>query len=72
MASFMLGACSSNEDAVADDGFNFLGLVSYQPASFAPASQSASVIRTSDIVTTGLPSGDKLSFLWGAIVIEDY
>lgn len=72
MASLLLGACSSNEDTVADNGFNFLGIVSYQPASFAPAAQSASVVRTSDIVATGLPSGDRWSFLWGAIVLEDY
>lgn len=71
-ASFLLGACASNDGTVADRGFNCLGIVSYEPASFAPAEQSSSVVRTKDIFATGLPSGDRTSFLWGAIVLEDY
>ena len=70
-ASVLMGACSSN-DEVADKGFNCLGLVSYTPASFEPSSEYSSVIRTKDIFGCELPSGDRTSFLWGAIVIEDY
>ena len=71
-ASFLLGACASNDGTGADKGFNCLGIVSYEPASFAPAEQSPAVIRTKDLFVTGLPSGDRTSFLWGAIVLEDY
>lgn len=72
-ASLLLGACSStNDGTVADKGFNCLGIVSYEPASFAPAEQSSAVIRTKELFVPGLPTGDRTSLLWGAIVIEDY
>lgn len=72
LASVFMSACSSSNDAVADKGFNFLGLVSYEPASFAPSGEYSAVIRTKDVFGCSLPSGDRTQFLWGAIVIEDY
>lgn len=72
LASVLMNACTSNDEVATDNGFTCLGLVSYEPASFAPASPSSAVVRTKDIFGSTLPSGDKTSLLWGAIVIQDY
>ncbi len=70
-AAILLGACASNDD-VADKGFNCLGIVKYTPASFEPASQYSAVIRTQDVFGCEIPSGNRLSILWGAVVVQDY
>lgn len=70
-ASGLMSACSSTND-VADQSFNVLGIVSHEPASFIPESEYSAVIRTKDVFGCELPSGDRTSFLWGAVVIQDY
>lgn len=73
-ASLLMSACSSlnDEEVVAGNGFNFFGVVSHEPGSFAPAGEYSSVVRTHDIYGMELPTGDRTSLLWGAIVIQDY
>ena len=71
-ASLLMSACSSTNDTASNNGFNCLGIVKYEPASFAPSSEYSAVIRTEDLFGMGLPSGDRTSFLWDAVVIQDY
>lgn len=72
VSSMLMSACSSTNEGVADKGFNCLGIVKYEPASFVPAGQYSAVIRTKDLFGSSLPSGNRTSFLWEAIVIQDY
>ena len=71
VASVLMSACSSSDTATGK-GFNLLGIVSYEPGSYAPADEYSAVVRTQDIFGMDLPSGDRTSFLWDAVVIQDY
>ncbi len=71
-ASLLMSACASSDKQSNNGGFNCLGLVKYEPASFVPANEYSAVVRTKDLYKTGLPSGDRTSFLWDAFVIQDY
>lgn len=71
-ASLLVSACSSSSDTASNSGFNCLGIVKYEPASFAPSSEYSAVIRTEELFGVDLPSGDRTSFLWDAVVIQDY
>ncbi len=71
-ASALMSACSSTDDGRADKGFNCLGIVKYEPASFVPSNEYSIVVRTKDLFGSSLPSGDRTSFLWESIVLQDY
>lgn len=71
-ASLLMSACSSTSDTASNKGFNCLGIVKYEPASFAPSNEYSAVIRTEDLFGMDLPSGNRTSFLWDTIVIQDY
>jgi|GEM_PF-344043 len=53
---------------------NFLGIVKVEPASYAaPANNEPPVsVHTYDLYSRRTTSGDRITLLWGAIVITDY
>ncbi len=72
VSSVLMSACSSTTDGTANKGFNCFGIVKYEPASFAPAGEYSIVLRSKDAFGSSLPSGDRTSFLWESLVVQDY
>jgi hypothetical protein len=48
------------------------GAVTVSTASFQPTTPATVDVDTSKIVSTGNPSGNKVSLLWGLITLHDY
>jgi hypothetical protein len=53
-------------------GFNALGVVSYQQRAFAPPPVTSLHLKARDVANRSVYSGDRISFLWGLITIDDY
>ena len=51
---------------------NFFGIMKYEEASFIPSGNSTAILKTSDVIDTRNPSGDKLTLFWGLIEINDF
>ncbi len=72
-ASAILSGCASDDKLqVANQKTTFFGLITYDQACFTPTEVQAMNLRTQDAFGRDLPSGDRLSFGWGLISIEDY
>ncbi len=53
---------------------NFLGIVKVEPESYAAAggTRAPAQVGTSELYSRRTTSGDRITLLWGAIVITDY
>ena len=72
---FIFSACSSNHSTTKSakcNGANFLGIINYQPGSYAPTGPNTFAINTSELYTRRNFSGDRLSLFWGFLEIKDY
>lgn len=54
------------------EGFNFLGVVSYEAAAFKRKNPSSFGVSSHELIMRENMSGDNLSLLWGAIQFNDY
>jgi len=53
-------------------GSNFLGIVAKEEASFAVPSKTSFNLHTDELMRVYNPSGNKTTFLWGLITVNDY
>jgi len=67
-----LSGCNTADETTAHQKSTIFGVYTYEPACYTPSSPAAMTVRTDDAVGMELPSGDKTSFLWGLVSIEDY
>lgn len=72
IAGAVLGGCNTGNDRTAHQKSTFFGLYTYEPAIYAPTSDYSLNLRTDDACGMELPSGDKTSFAWGLVTVEDY
>ena len=68
----MLGGCNTGNERTAHQKSTFFGLYTYEPGCFSPTSDTSINIRTEEACGMELPSGDKTSFAWGLVTVEDY
>jgi len=71
-ASFALTGCNTADETTAHQKSTVFGIYTYEPASYAATDPASMTVRTEDASGMELPSGDKTSFLWGLISIQDY
>ena len=72
---FMFSACSSSRSTTESTkckGTNFLGIINYQPESYAPTGPNTFAITTNELYTRRNFSGDRISLFWGFLEIKDY
>ena len=72
VAGAVLGGCNTGNDRTAHQKSTFFGLYTYEPGCFTPTSDTSITIRTEEACGMELPSGDKTSFAWGLVTVEDY
>ncbi len=68
--SALLGGCASDETA--HKKTTVFGIFTSEPESFASRDVAAFPLRTEEAFGMELPSGDRLTFLWGLVSLEDY
>lgn len=71
-AGFALSGCNVANDTTAHQKSTFWGLYTYEPGCYSPTSNYSINARTEDVAGMELPSGDRVSFLWGLVSVEDY
>jgi len=69
----LLSSCTNSQDGyMTNKGSNFFGLMKYEQGSYVPPAQSASEIRTDELIDRRNISGDKITLFWGLIEINDF
>lgn len=51
---------------------NFLGIIKVESGSYASNNRATIQLRTDELYTRRITSGDRITLLWGAITITDY
>ena len=64
--------CDKGRTAMGPNETNVLGIVKYDRASYEPVGPATFAIRTDELYTRRNFSGDKTTFLWGLVTIQDY
>lgn len=72
IASLLITACDSDYSTVAPKETNVLGIVKYEPQSYAHTSPNTIAIHTDEVYARKEFTGDKTTFLWGLVTIKDY
>ncbi len=69
-----LSACSStgSSDKVAGERTNILGIYTSESDSYAPVSPISGTVSYDELGSMELPTGRKVTWLWGLITYVDY
>ncbi len=68
----MVGCGNRSNYAYKDDGFNFAGIIKYEPASYSATGPNTFKLRTDELVNRQNFSGDRTTLLWGLVTLTDY
>ena len=71
-AGFALSGCNVANDTTAHQKSTFWGLYTYEPGSYTPTCDISINARTEDITGMGLPSGGRVTILWGLVSVRAY
>lgn len=71
-ASLALSGCNVADDSTAHRKTTCFGLYTYEPGCYKPTNPDSITITTDEACGMELPSGDKTTFFWGALSVQDY
>ncbi len=72
VAAVALAGCNTANDSIAHRKTTCFGLYTYQPECYAVTDPCSITLTTDEACGMELPSGDKTTFFWGALSIQDY
>ncbi len=72
VAASLFSGCSTQKTRTGRNNSLLGGLVSYNTGSYAPVGVNTADLDTTQWLGRVNPSGDNLSFGWGAITLHDY
>lgn len=68
----MFSGCAQSPAATGKDRVNVLGIVTVEESSYTPVESTSLHVGANELVNRDLPSGKRVSLLWGLITYTDY
>ncbi len=67
-----LSGCNTADETTAHRKTTCFGLYTYEPECYKPSTPTSMIITTDEACGMELPSGDRTTFFWGGISVQDY
>ena len=72
ISAFILTACDSGSASILPRETNVLGIVKHEPQSYYHTGPNTFALHIDELYTRKDFSGDRTTFFWGLVTIEDY